>query len=151
MNIREIRANELGLLLELYQHLHEDDEPLPNQNVVDEVWQKIQVDDHLIYLGAYEQENLLGSCTLAVIPNLTRACKPYGVIENVVTHKDFRRKGIGQGLLRKALDHAWSGNCYKVMLLTGRLNEGAFKFYESAGFDRHSKQAFVARPVVVGG
>lgn len=35
---------------------------------------------------------------------------------------------------------------YKVMLLTGRKDEGTFKFYESAGFDRHTKQAFVARP-----
>ena len=38
------------------------------------------------------------------------------------------------------------GNCYKAMLLTGRKNEGIYRFYESAGFDRHAKQTFVAKP-----
>jgi hypothetical protein len=45
-----------------------------------------------------------------------------------------------------ALKHAWDRNCYKVMLLTGRKNEGIYRFYESAGFDRHAKQAFLAKP-----
>ena len=40
------------------------------------------------------------------------------------------------------MTYAWSRNCYKVMLLTGRKNEATYRFYESAGFDRHAKQAF---------
>jgi len=43
---------------------------------------------------------------------------------------------------------ACSTHCYKVMLLTGRKGEGTLRFYERAGFDRHGKQAFVARPAV---
>jgi hypothetical protein len=34
------------------------------------------------------------------------------------------------------------------MLLTGRKDEAIFNFYESAGFNRDEKQAFVARPPV---
>jgi len=34
-----------------------------------------------------------------VIPNLTRACRPYGVIENVVTHSSHRGQGWGHALL----------------------------------------------------
>jgi hypothetical protein len=32
------------------------------------------------------------------------------------------------------------------MLLTGRKDAATLQFYESAGFDRHAKQAFVATP-----
>jgi hypothetical protein len=46
-----------------------------------------------------------------------------------------------------ALSVAWRQHCYKVMLLTGRKDEGTLRFYEQAGFDRHEKQAFVAKPV----
>jgi GNAT superfamily N-acetyltransferase len=83
---------------------------------------------------------------LSIIPNLTRGCKPYGLVENVVTHRDFRRKGCGTAVLQYALRHAWSRRCYKVMLMTGRKDEGTYQFYESAGFDRHAKQAFLAKP-----
>jgi len=44
------------------------------------------------------------------------------------------------------LREAWVEGCYKVMLLTGRKDEAISRFYESAGFDRPAKQAFVARP-----
>ena len=89
---------------------------------------------------------LMLACVLCIIPNLTRGLKPYGVIENVVTHADHRRQGYGRLVLEHALQHAWSQNCYKVMLLTGRKSEAVFGFYESVGFDRHAKQAFLAKP-----
>jgi GNAT superfamily N-acetyltransferase len=87
----------------------------------------------------------VASCILTVIPNLTRGCAPEGLIENVVTHSDFRRRGFGRAILQRALEEAWRDGCYEAMLLIGRLNEGTFRFYESAGFDRHGKQAFIAR------
>ena len=91
---------------------------------------------------------LISSCTITVIPNLTRGCKPYGVIENVVTHAGHRNLGYGKALLAHALAHAWSIGCYKVMLLTGRKDQSTLQFYQSAGFDPYDKQAFIARPPV---
>ena len=89
---------------------------------------------------------LISSCTLTIIPNLTRACRPFGVIENVVTQSAYRGQGWGRALLQHALAHAWQARCYKVMLMTGRKDENTLRFYEQSGFERHGKQAFVARP-----
>ncbi|MBI5604401.1 MAG: GNAT family N-acetyltransferase [Deltaproteobacteria bacterium] len=72
--------------------------------------------------------------------------RPYGLIENVVTHKNYRRRGHGKAVLHHALNYAWSKGCYKVMLLTGRKDESTYRFYESAGFDQNAKQAFLAKP-----
>ena len=104
-------------------------------------------DDHLKYFGVVDSGRLVSACNIALIPNLTRSCRAYGVIENVVTHPDCRRRGYGKAVLQAALDFAWSKGCYKVMLMTGRLDEGTFSFYESAGFKRNEKQAFLAKPV----
>lgn len=147
MEIRELRAGELDALLALYQHLHDVDDPLPDSRAIAAIWQKIQADEHLLYFGGFVDNRLAVSCTLTLIPNLTRGCRPYGVIENVVTDADFRRRGYGKAILCHALDVAWAQNCYKVMLMTGRLNEQTFQFYESVGFDRYSKQAFIAKPL----
>ena len=68
------------------------------------------------------------------------------MIENVVTHGDYRRRGYASNILKHALGYARNKGCYKVMLLTGRKNEGIYKFYESVGFDRYEKQAFLAKP-----
>jgi GNAT superfamily N-acetyltransferase len=146
VNIREIRSDELQLLLSLYAHLHGRDDPPPSAAVAEAVWSEALANPRIKYFGGFASVSLVSSCTLTVIPNLTRACRPYGVIENVVTHTMHRGQGWGKAVLAHALDDAWRQNCYKVMLLTGRKDEATLRFYERAGFDQHDKQAFVAKP-----
>ena len=146
MVIRHLRADELNAILDLYRHLHRADDPLPPPPVLAAAWDAILSNPSCRYFAGFIAETLVSSCALTVIPNLTRACRPYGLIENVVTHADHRRNGHAKAVLGEALREAWAEGCYKVMLLTGRKDEEISRFYESAGFDRHTKQAFVARP-----
>jgi GNAT superfamily N-acetyltransferase len=144
--IRELDRSELPALLALYRHMHSVDDPLPGSERVDEVWDEIQGDPRLLCFGAFIDDVLVSSCSLVLVPNLTRGCRPYAVIENVVTQEDFRRRGFGRAVLQHALEVAWATGCYKAMLLTGRKDESVYRFYESVGFDRGPKQAFLARP-----
>ena len=75
---------------------------------------------------------MVSSCTLTIIPHLTRACRPYGVIENVVTHTAHRSDGWGRALVQHTLAHAWRERCYKVMLMTGSKDENTLRFFECA-------------------
>jgi GNAT superfamily N-acetyltransferase len=90
-------------------------------------------------------ERLVSSCTLAIVPNLSRGGRPYGVIENVVTHADHRRQGLGRKVLEHAIALAWRADCYKVHLATGSTRESTLRFYESAGFQRGGKTYFEIR------
>jgi GNAT superfamily N-acetyltransferase len=146
MSIRELSENNLEPLMELYRDLHDSDLPPPPQEVVSSVWNSIKGNTSIRYFGFFEGEILVSACNIAVVPNLTRGCKPYGLIENVVTHMLYRRRGQGQEVLNAALSFAWSKHCYKVMLMTGRQDEATFRFYESTGFSRHEKEAFIAKP-----
>jgi GNAT superfamily N-acetyltransferase len=146
-NIQKLNSSNLDSLLKLYEHLHANDAPLPAREHVEKVWREIISNDRFQYFGGFVGEDLVSSCTLSVIPNLTRSCKPYGVIENVVTHSGHRQRGYGAAMLKHALAYAWSVECYKVMLMTGRKDEATLRFYESVGFDRYGKQAFIANSV----
>lgn len=133
-------------LLKLYEHLHATEEPLPEAATVAQVWNELYTDPKLHCFVATADEKPVASCILAIIPNLTRGARPYGLIENVVTHAEYRRRGVGTALLRHALAVAWEHNCYKVMLLTGRKDESVLRFYEKAGFRQGVKTGFIAYP-----
>ena len=146
MNIRALGHPDLDLLLALYVHLNPGDAPLPDPQTVDEVWRQSFANGWMRHFGGFDDDLLVSACTICVIPNLTRWCRPYALIENVVTAASHRRQGWGQAVLREALSFAWSRNCYKVMLLTGRKDEGVLQFYKSAGFDVDEKKGLIARP-----
>ena len=146
MQIRELCRADLPELLALYAHLHEVDDPMPPLANVESVWRELLSSQHFRYFGVILDGHLVASCNLTIIPNLTRGCRPYGLIENVVTHKTHRNRGLGKAVLARAVEFAWEQNCYKVMLMTGRKDETTLRFYQSAGFDPEGKQAFIAKP-----
>ena len=81
--------------------------------------------------------------TLIIIENLTHNLRPYAVIENVVTHADYRGKYYATELMNKASGIAKEMGCYKIMLLTGSKKDSTLRFYENCGFDKNEKTAFI--------
>lgn len=144
--ISEIQDNELDALLDLYKHLHRKDRPLPRREKLATVWSAICRDENIRYFVFKRDGLIISGCHLVIVPNLTRGAKPYAFIENVVTRKEYRNQGIGGKLVKHALEFAWSKDCYKVMLMTGRKNQKVYQFYESLGFDGDAKRAFLAKP-----
>ena len=144
MEIRKITEKDLDKLMELYVQLSPVNEGLPAQTR-DEIWAQIQKDDKITYLGAYENDTLIATCFLAIIPNFSNQGRPIGYIENVVTDEKWRGKGVGTKLLQEAVAMAKSQNCYKVFLESGIARTGAHEFYKSLGFDDTHKKAFNIR------
>lgn len=144
MRIRTLEHGDLDALLDLYTHLFDADDPLPDRERVLQVWKSMLESSMLQCLGLELDGRLVSSCTLTVTPNLTRGTRPYGQIENVVTHADYRRRGLGGALIRHALRMAWQQRCYKVMLMTGR--KDTHSFYEECSFRKDVKTGFVAYP-----
>lgn len=145
MNVRPLTKPDLGSLLNLYRDLHSSDAPLPDNRKVEETWNEILSNKWSLCLGGFVSSELICSCVLTVVPNLTRGCRPYAILENVVTKAEHRKKGYGRELLKEALSHAWAKECYKVMLLTGRKDDEIARFYKASGFDPEGKRAFVAK------
>ncbi len=145
MQISSLRTEDLGALLQLYTHLHEADDPLTGGEELAAIWVEALENPRCRYFGGFVDGELVSTCTIMVIPNLTRGARPYGLIENVVTHQAHRGQGYGKAVLAQAMEFAWSQRCYKVMLMTSRKDAATHHFYESAGFDALSKNAFVVK------
>ncbi len=100
--------------------------------------------DYFLLVGE-EGGRVVSSVTLVLVENLTHGMRPYALIENVVTHRDFRGKGHASALLQEATRLAREAGCYKIMLLTGSKQESTLRFYEQNGFRRGEKTGFLKR------
>ena len=144
MTVREAVAADLEALLALYLHLHESGVPA-DREALRRVWAQIEADPGHHILVAEQGGRIVSSCACVIVPNLTRGLRPYALIENVVTHADFRRRGFASACLARAVQLARAAGCYTVMLLTGAKDEATLHFYRRAGFDSGDKTAFVLR------
>jgi GNAT superfamily N-acetyltransferase len=142
--VRAAAAQDLPEVLKLYRHLHPHEPPLDTATA-ERVWSALLGSGCTTVIVAQAEALLVSSCTLAIVPNLSRGGRSYGVIENVVTHADHRRLGLGRRVLAHALDLAWQADCYKVHLATGSQREATLRFYEGAGFQRGGKTHFEMR------
>ncbi|MEL6519964.1 MAG: GNAT family N-acetyltransferase [Pseudomonadota bacterium] len=94
--------------------------------------------------GAELDGRIVSMATLHVLPNLTYAGRSYALVENVATLSDYRRQGLARLVMTTLEQAAWSRDCYKIMLLTGRHNV-AKGFYERLGYRSDEKHGLVLR------
>jgi len=144
MEIHEITENDLNALMELYIQLSPTNIGLSDEKK-EIIWSEIQKNKNITYLGVFEDNKLISSCFIAIIPNLTNQGKSIGYIENVITDVNYRRKGVGKKLMQKAIEIAQENNCCKIFLESGISRVEAHKFYKSIGFDDTNKKAFNIR------
>jgi RimJ/RimL family protein N-acetyltransferase len=104
--VRLIKFEELDRLLDLYKYLNPDDPDLKGTERINELWEKSFNDPNRYYFVVEDDGIIVSSCTLIIIDNLTRSGRPLELIENVVTHKEYRKKGYGTSMLYKAMEVA---------------------------------------------
>ncbi len=141
--IRAAEQADLPALLDLYRHLIPEDVRCPDDKASDILERLERFQGSAVLIGLLGSD-LVASCTVIIIPNLTRGGMPYALIENVVTHAGHRGLGLGKAILKAALARAWAAECYKAMLMTGSQKPSTLAFYEAAGFEQ-SKTGFQAR------
>ncbi|SMC16613.1 Ribosomal protein S18 acetylase RimI [Andreprevotia lacus DSM 23236] len=146
MRIREAIHADLPDVLALMRELNPDDPPLDGARAAQR-WDQLLAQPGAAVYVAEVDGMLAASCTVCVIPNLTRDGRPYALIENVVTLASHRRRGLGRAVLGAACGFAWRADCYKIMLSTSARTPGVLAFYRDCGFRDDIKTAFVATPV----
>lgn len=142
--IREANINDFDGLSELYTNLHSN-KPIPKTEVNIEMWNGIIADENHHVIVADENGKIVSSCICVVIPNLTHNQQPYALIENVVTHKDYRKNGFASQCLSFAKQIAVENNCYKMMLLTGSKKRSIHRFYRKNGYNSVEKTGYIQR------
>jgi len=77
------------------------------------------------------------SLTIYRVPTGLRA-----IVEDVVVDEKMRRRGIGEGLVRDAIDRARDAGASGVALTSNPQREAANQLYQSMGFERRSTNPY---------
>lgn len=78
-----------------------------------------------------------GTYALAILDNLAKRGAKCGVVEDVAVMPERQGKGVGRAMMDHAREQCRLAGCYKLTLSSGLPREGAHRFYDSLGFERH--------------
>lgn len=147
MVIRKAKRTDANDLKELYfNHLtHFPPKEEQDMNLWQNLLDQFEKDEKMHLLVVEEDGKIVSSVQMAIIENLTHNVRPFAVIENVVTHADYRNKGYASALLDRASEIAKEYRCYKVFLETGSNKESTLNFYRENGFAIDEKHSCLKR------
>lgn len=136
IKIRKAKESDLPKILKLLKQLHPDDKEIEIKESI-KFLKQIKNNSNYFLLVAESDNKIVGTAYLVIIPNLTRSCRPWAQIENIIVDEKYRRKGIGIKLIKYAMNLAKKSDCYKFFLTSNIKREDAHKFYKSVGFYKH--------------
>ena len=147
MLIRQAEEKDVLDIKDLYFNFLTKNPPKEEQDI--EAWKQLINEinkNESLYLLVIEEDNrVVSTVQLAIIPSLTHNMRSFAVVENVVTHEAYRKKGFASMLLQEAIKIAQNKNCYKIFLETGSNRESTLNFYKENGFEIDTKHSFLKK------
>ena len=135
--VRKASAADIAAVLGLYAQPDIDDgNVLPVDQAVALFERFGRYPDYTLYVAEQDHE-IVGSFALLVMDNLGHLGSPSGIVEDVVVAPARQGNGIGQAMMRFALERCREKGCYKLMLSSNAKRARAHAFYESLGYERH--------------
>ena len=147
MLIRQAEEKDVMDIKDLYFNFLTKYPPKEEQDM--EAWKQlineINKSERLFLLVVEEDNRVVSTVQLGIIPSLTHNMRSFAVVENVVTHENYRKKGFASMLLQEAIKIAQDKNCYKIFLETGSNRESTLNFYKENGFEIDTKHSFLKK------
>jgi GNAT superfamily N-acetyltransferase len=134
--IRPAEVHDLQAVRRVLTHLHDPPTELTWSTTT---WSQILADpNRTVLLGLDLGEHAVATADLLIVPNLTHAGAPWGIIENLVVDRAWRGRGVGRALMHHAIGLAQTAGCHKLQLASSMHRTDAHRFYEALGFEREA-------------
>jgi ribosomal protein S18 acetylase RimI-like enzyme len=138
VTVRDARRDDVPRIVELLADdqlgagREELTDPLPSAYW--QAFEAIDADPRNRLLVAETAGRVVGTLQLTFVPGLSRCGSERAQIEAVRVAREARGAGLGQRLMREAIDRARARGCRLVQLTTDASRGDAHRFYEALGF-----------------
>ena len=133
MQIVPAPEDRIDEVVRIYDTFDRPRDPAVSTAVVRTTLQRIRRQSGEVFVAVVDNA-IVGTYTIYICENLTRAAQPFALVENVICLPSHRRQGVGTALMKHAESYARSKGCFKVALQSGAHREVNRSFYESCGF-----------------
>jgi GNAT superfamily N-acetyltransferase len=99
-----------------------------------EAYDAIAADPHGDLFVATLGDRVVGTFQLFVLRQMAHRGGRFAVVESVHVASDVRRRGIGEAMMRFAVDVARRRGCHRVQLTSNKRRADAHRFYVRLGF-----------------
>ena len=137
LRIRPARREDLAAVVALLQEdrLHPDPiDPMPAGYVA--AFEELLADPDNTVVVAEREGLVVGTFQLTFIRQLMRRGCLVAQVEAVHVGIPHRSHGIGEAMMRWAIDQARRRGCLRVQLTSNKVRDRAHRFYERLGFER---------------
>lgn len=136
LKIREARHRDLAAIVAM---LADDELGRGRENPddlahYDLVFGEIEGDSRNAIMVAEKGDKILGCFQITYITGLSRQGAARALVEGVRTHKDARGQGIGEAMMKHAVEMAKARGCALVQLTSDKTRTRAHDFYKRLGF-----------------
>lgn len=98
------------------------------------VFERLRNDPNQFVMVAVRDNTVIGTLQLTIIPGLSRQGSTRALIEGVRVHSSARGEGIGEQMIRWAVEESGRQGCQLVQLTSDKARPEAHRFYERLGF-----------------
>ena len=134
--VREARRGDIAAIVALLADdpLGQSREDPADMAAYDRAFDEMAAQQGNLLLVAERDGAIVGCLQLTVIPGLSRRGMRRAQIDGVRVAASCRGAGLGEALVRHAVERARAGGCGLVQLTTDRSRGDAHRFYERLGF-----------------
>lgn len=138
MEIRGARREELPHIVELLAddplgaRREDAGPPLPPE--YEQAFNELTAQPGNEILVAVEAGDVVGCLQLTLVPGISRKGAKRAFIEGVRVSRSYRSKGVGERMVRAAIERARDAGCALVQLTSDASRKDAHRFWERLGF-----------------
>ena len=127
ISIRTVQRNDIPHIIELLQLISEFK---PSKNEHQKIWESLRRQKNFQSFVAVMDDNVVGYGAIFIISNI-RGGK-LGQVEDIVSHPDFSKKGVGKMIMDTLFMVAKANGCYKIAL---QCKEHNVEFYKKCKYE----------------
>tara|TARA_B100000780_G_scaffold3899_1_gene3124 strand:- start:178 stop:606 length:429 start_codon:yes stop_codon:yes gene_type:complete len=126
----KIRKTIKSDMIEIVKLLQEISNYEPNETLFDDIWENFNSQKNVYSVVAQIGDVIVGYGAI-VVETKIRGGK-MGYIEDIVSHSEFRKKGVGKAIVEALFKIAKDNDCYKVAL---QCKEHNVSFYNKCNYE----------------